>query len=88
MNLPNQQGYDCDPTFHKYYTSVILSETNVMDSSSKSTRHININSYFISNHFICKALNVKKCFTDDMLEDFPRNYLQGIKFDIKRGMNA
>ena len=51
-----------------------------MESSSKSTRHINIWLYFTKDHIIRKELNVKQCSTYDMLAEYPRKPLQVGKF--------
>ena len=52
-----------------------------MEVSSKITLKINIQFYFIKDHIIRKELDFKQCSTYDMLEDFPRKPLQGIKFN-------
>ena len=51
-----------------------------MESSTKSTQHINIKFDFIKDCVIQKELNVKQCSTDNMLAYFPNKPLQIIKF--------
>ena len=60
--------------------SGILMENNGKVSSSKSTRHINIRYFVITNRVRSKELSITYCPTDDMIADFFTKPLQGSKF--------
>ena len=42
MYFLKKQGYDCDKIFNQDNPRTILLETNIMESSNKSTQHITI----------------------------------------------
>ena len=50
--------------------SVILMEKNGQGSSRKSTCHINIRYFFITNRVWSKEISIEYCPTDDMIAYF------------------
>ena len=81
INFLNKQGYYCDPTLNQENKSDILLETNLMEISSKWIFHISTWFCFIKDNNIHRELNVKKCSTDDILEEFTNKPLQGSNFN-------
>ncbi len=60
--------------------SSILLEQNGKASSSKRTRHINIQYFFITDRVNMKEISIGWCPTKKMVADFMTNPLQGSQF--------
>ena len=60
--------------------SAILLEKNGKKSSSKSTKHIVIQYYFITDRVKADELDIEYCMTGDMVADYFMKPLQGKKF--------
>ena len=60
--------------------SSILLEQNGKSSSSKTTRHINITYFFITDCVNMKEISIEWCPTKDMVADFMTKPLQGSHF--------
>ena len=77
----NWQGYNAkDTILYQDNKSAILLEKNGKKSSSKSTKHIAIRYYFITDRVKADELNIKYCPTGDMVADYFTKPLQGKKF--------
>jgi hypothetical protein len=71
------QGYTVrDNIVHQDNQSAILLENNGRMSSSKRTRHIDIQYFFVTNHVKQGNLRVTYCPTDDMIGDYFTKPLQ------------
>jgi hypothetical protein len=80
-NFLKAQGYPIrDTILFQDNMSAIKLERNGRQSSSKRTRHIDIHHFFIKDRVQAGELNVKHCGTEDMIEDYFTNPLQGAKF--------
>jgi hypothetical protein len=60
--------------------SAILSEKNGKKSPSQRTRHMNIRSFFITDHIKSGELKIKYCPTGEMLADHFTKPIQGEAF--------
>jgi hypothetical protein len=60
--------------------SLILLERNGKDSSSKRTRHINIQYFFVCDQVNMKEISFHWCPTKEMVADFWTKPLQGSHF--------
>ena len=75
------QGYRIsDNVLFKDNKSSILLEKNGKYSSSKSTKHINIRYFFITDRISQVDVSLVWCPTGDMIGDFMTNPLQGAIF--------
>lgn len=87
------QGHSVEPAvIYQDNQSAILLEKNRRASSSKHTKHLNIQYYFITDRINKGETTVKYCPTGDMVGDFFTKPLQGSKFrqfhDIIMGWSA
>ena len=69
-----------DNVIYQDNQSAIRLEKNGRQPSSKSTRHINIRYYFITDRIIKKESSVKFCPTFDMIRDYFTKALLGSQF--------
>jgi hypothetical protein len=77
----NAQGYDV--TENKVFQdnqSAILLKKNGRRSSSRRTRHLNIQYFFVTDRIQSKELTVEYCPTGDMLAEMFTKPLQGSLF--------
>jgi hypothetical protein len=75
------QGYDTMENIgYQDNQSAILLEKNGKGSSSKRTRHIVIQYFFVTNRVASKEVSIKYCPTGDMTADFFIKPLQGSLF--------
>jgi KUP system potassium uptake protein len=75
------QGYEVrDTKIYQDNQSAILLEKNGKRSSTKRTRHINIQYFFITDCLKNKDVNIEYCPTDQMLADVFTKPLQGNAF--------
>jgi hypothetical protein len=63
----------------------ILLETNGQASSSKHTKHIKVNYYFIKDKVGQGEISIKHCPTDLMWTDINTKLKQGLVFRVFRG---
>ena len=76
----NWQGYNAkDTILYQDNKSSILLEKNGKKSSSKSTNHIAIRYYFITDRVKADELNIDHCPKGDMVADYFTKLLQGKK---------
>ena len=76
-----EKGYKVSQTIlNQDNKSTILLEENGKESSSKRTRHINIQYFFITDCVQRGEFTIEFCPTDDMWADFLTKPLQGKKF--------
>ena len=73
-------------TLYQANQNTMLLEKKGTESSSKTTWHINICYYFVTDQIKKKQLEVKYCPTDDMIGDFMIKPLQGSKFKKFRNL--
>ena len=66
--------------------SAISLEKKVKLSSSKQTKHINNQCFFVTNHQTNGKLKIVHCPTNDMVADFHAKPLHGQKFVRFRNM--
>ena len=79
--LLDAQDYGIKSTImYQYNQSAILLDNNGKRSSSKRTKHINIQYFFITDRIKNGELNIEYCPTDEMVADFFTSPLQGNKF--------
>jgi hypothetical protein len=64
--------------------SAILLERNGKASSSKCTKHIHIQYFFVTDQVSAKELSVEWCPTDDMIADYMTKPTQGALFKKSR----
>ena len=69
-----------DNVIYQDNQSAIRLENNGRQSSSKSTRHINIRYYFITDRIIKQEASVEFCPTFDMIGDYFTKALQISQF--------
>lgn len=70
---------------HKDNQSTMLPAKNGRQSSGKTTRHLNIRYYFVTDQVKQDRVSIKKYFpTEDMLADFFTKPLQGALFQKMR----
>ena len=69
-----------DNVIYQDNQSTIILEKNGKQSSSKRTRHVNINYYFITYRIMKQEESVKFCTTFDMIGDYFKKSLQGSQF--------
>jgi hypothetical protein len=75
------QGYQVnDNILFQDNKSAILLKNNGKASSSKCTKHIKIQYFFITDRVSKGDLSIKWCLTDEMVRDFMTKPLQGTKF--------
>jgi hypothetical protein len=75
------QGYGVtDSIIYQDNQSAMLLEKNGRGSSSKRTRHINIQYFFVADQIAADEVKVEYCPTADMLGDFFTKPLQGSLF--------
>lgn len=83
--VPQAQGYAIvNNVVYQDNQSTILLEYNGKMSSSKQTRHIEIQYFFVTDNIRKKNLQIEYCPTDHMLADFFTKPLQGAKFWMMR----
>jgi hypothetical protein len=87
------QGYGVtENLLLQYSRSSMLLERNGKASSSKSTWHINIHYFFITDRVNMKEVEIEWCPTKDMVADFMTKPLQGSHFrrlhDLIMGMTS
>ena len=76
-----EQGYMIhDNVIYQDSQIAIILEKNGKQSSRKSTRHINMRYYFITDSIIKQEASVKCCPTFDMIGDYFTKVLQGSQF--------
>ena len=79
--LLNWQGYNAKETIiYQDNKSAILLKKNGKKSSSKRTKHIAIQYYFITDRVKAGELDIYYCLTGDMVADYFKKPLQGKKF--------
>ena len=77
----NWKGYNAkDTILYQDNKSTILLEKNGKKSSSKSTKHIAIRYYIITDRVKADELNIEYCPTGDMVADYFTKPPQGKKF--------
>jgi hypothetical protein len=75
------QGYKLsESVLNQDNMSVMLLETNGKESSSKRTKHINVQHFFIKDRVASSEITIKNCSTDDMLADSFTKSVQGNQF--------
>jgi hypothetical protein len=75
------QGYQVDESIiHQDNQSAILLESNGKQSSSRRTRHLNIQYFFVTDHVHRKEVRIQYCPTEEMVGDFFTKPLQGVLF--------
>ena len=62
------------------HQSAMLLEPNGKASSSKRTKHINVQYYFVKDRIDSKEVTVEWCPTKDVVADFMTTPLQGAAF--------
>ena len=77
----NWKGHNAKETIlYQDNKSVIMLEKNGQKSSSKRTKHITIQYYFITDRVKADELDIEYCPTGDMVSDYFTKPLQGKKF--------
>jgi hypothetical protein len=61
-------------------SAMLLEENGRASSSSKHTRHLNIQNFFVTDHVKAKEVRIKYCPTGDMVSDCFTKPLQGSLF--------
>jgi len=75
------QGWDIkDNVLTQDNKSSILLEKNGKASSSKRTKHINVQYFFVTDHIAKGDLRVELCPSSDMIGDYMTKPLQGVLF--------
>ena len=69
-----------DSVIHQDNRSAMLLENNGCASSSKRTRHLNLQYFFVMDLFKVKEMSVVHCPTEEMISDFFTKPLQGVLF--------
>jgi hypothetical protein len=81
------QGYEVkDNILYQDNRSAMLLAKNGKASSSKRTKHINIQFFFITNRIVKGDLKIEWCPTGDMIGDYMTKLLQGALFHKFRKM--
>ena len=71
---------DSATIFYQDNTSSILLERNGLSSSTKQTKHMNIQYIYVTEHIKKKTIHVTHCPTEEMVGDFFTKPLQGSLF--------
>jgi hypothetical protein len=82
-----EQGYEAvDSIIHQDNKSAILMEENGRASSSKRTRHLNIQYFFVTDHVKSRKVSIRYCPTGEMVSDYFTKPLQGSLFRKMRNL--